>query len=174
MTGTCSETVSGWLWYCDNHDSHGIADNEAEAVAVSDAHLLFFADSDHGDTCDLLIWKRVSVTETASTTSDREERGHSLRRRRLQAGIASARAFAELSNVSRQAVNSAEKGTASTRTFERLEAWLDQREHPETTRDHSDSVTLTGTRPDGVTLTVQGAASNLPALQCALARLMQP
>jgi|SRR3954451_7952731 len=31
--------LSGWYWYCDEHDAHGIADTEDEAEFVLDAHV---------------------------------------------------------------------------------------------------------------------------------------
>jgi hypothetical protein len=31
--------LSGWYWYCEEHDAHGIADSEDEAVFVMDAHV---------------------------------------------------------------------------------------------------------------------------------------
>ena len=34
----CPATAAGWLWYCDEHDSHGNADFEDDARAVGRAH----------------------------------------------------------------------------------------------------------------------------------------
>jgi hypothetical protein len=34
----------GWYWYCDTHDSHGVADEEAEAEAVANAHVAYKSD----------------------------------------------------------------------------------------------------------------------------------
>lgn len=31
----------GWFWYCDDHDTHGNADSEAEALAMLDAHCAY-------------------------------------------------------------------------------------------------------------------------------------
>src|SRR3954463_11425707 len=31
--------LSGWYWYCNEHDAHGIADSEDEAEFVMDAHI---------------------------------------------------------------------------------------------------------------------------------------
>jgi hypothetical protein len=39
---TCPETVAGWLWYCDEHNTHGNADSEDEAAAMVDAHIRYF------------------------------------------------------------------------------------------------------------------------------------
>src|SRR3954447_3082774 len=31
--------LSGWYWYCKEHDTHGLADSEDEARFVMDAHI---------------------------------------------------------------------------------------------------------------------------------------
>src|SRR4051812_47611116 len=31
--------LSGWYWYCREHDAHGLADSEDEAEFVMDAHI---------------------------------------------------------------------------------------------------------------------------------------
>lgn len=43
---TCPGTLSGWLWYCDVHDSHGNGDSEREVVAVARAHEDFHTETD--------------------------------------------------------------------------------------------------------------------------------
>ncbi len=43
--GIC-DTVRGWIWYCDLHDTHGNADSEAEAVFMLEAHLEWAEDDD--------------------------------------------------------------------------------------------------------------------------------
>lgn len=35
---SCRSTVNGWLWYCDQHDTHGNADTEDEADYMATAH----------------------------------------------------------------------------------------------------------------------------------------
>lgn len=48
--------LSGWYWYCREHDAHGIADSEDEAVFVLDAHVEYH--ELHGQGCptsDLLV-----------------------------------------------------------------------------------------------------------------------
>jgi hypothetical protein len=45
-------TISGWLWYCDVHDTHGNADLKTEAETVSKAHEQFWAETDG---CDIII-----------------------------------------------------------------------------------------------------------------------
>jgi hypothetical protein len=58
----CSDTVAGWLWYCDVHDAHGNADSRAEAKHVAHAHRLFHAeaaDDDDDEGCDIVVWMRT-------------------------------------------------------------------------------------------------------------------
>ena len=56
--GVCRDTVNGWLWYCDEHDTHGNADTEDEAGLVGDAHSDYW---DEGlDRCRVIVWQRVS------------------------------------------------------------------------------------------------------------------
>jgi hypothetical protein len=35
----CPDTINGWLWYCDECDTHGNADSEAEAEHMGNAHV---------------------------------------------------------------------------------------------------------------------------------------
>lgn len=63
--GRCQDTVAGWLWYCDEHDSHGNADSEEEAWAVAQGHVDFFAvvtedaedDDEYEGECVIYVWK---------------------------------------------------------------------------------------------------------------------
>jgi hypothetical protein len=55
MQSVCPETMEGWLWCCDDHDSHGNADSEEEARFVANAHSAFFDDPDG---CDVVVWFR--------------------------------------------------------------------------------------------------------------------
>ena len=41
--------LSGWYWYCTEHDAHGISDSEDEAVFVLDAHVEYH--ELHGRAC---------------------------------------------------------------------------------------------------------------------------
>ena len=77
-----------------------------------------------------------------------ETRGHAIRARRLAHGIKSVSALAKASGVSRDAVTAAEDGTASTATYERLEAWLDRFEEESGADEPED--------PHTVTFTVEG------------------
>jgi hypothetical protein len=49
-------TTSGWYWYCDVHDTHGNADTQDEAEAISEAHQEYhdLMDDDF-DGCDLTV-----------------------------------------------------------------------------------------------------------------------
>jgi hypothetical protein len=58
MEGTCPQTVAGWLWYCDEHDTHGNADSEDEAEHVAAAHVEFIVDAGE-EPCDVLVWQRT-------------------------------------------------------------------------------------------------------------------
>ena len=58
----CSDTVAGWIWYCDVHDTHGNADSRAEAKHVAHAHRLFHAEAtedDDDEGCDIVVWMRA-------------------------------------------------------------------------------------------------------------------
>jgi hypothetical protein len=58
MAGVCSDTLTGWLWYCDVHNTHGNADFEEEAEAVAQAHRRFFSADKEAEPCDVVIWHR--------------------------------------------------------------------------------------------------------------------
>ena len=58
----CSDTVAGWLWYCDLHDTHGNANSRAEAKHVAHAHREFYAKAvelDEDEACDIVVWMRT-------------------------------------------------------------------------------------------------------------------
>lgn len=61
MAGVCADTTSGWLYYCDEHDTHGNADSEEEALHMADAHVDFFdSEEDGGDEpCQVVVWQRT-------------------------------------------------------------------------------------------------------------------
>lgn len=40
--GACESTMAGWIWYCDEHQTHGNADSSDEAEHMIDAHEEFF------------------------------------------------------------------------------------------------------------------------------------
>jgi hypothetical protein len=59
-------TVGGWVWYCDEHDTHGNADTEDEAEYLADAHREFCADPYDLEGCEVTVWKpQVTVPEDA-------------------------------------------------------------------------------------------------------------
>ena len=35
----CTDTINGWVWYCDAHDTHGNADTVQEAEHMQKAHV---------------------------------------------------------------------------------------------------------------------------------------
>ena len=39
--------MTGWTWYCDNHDSFGLGDTELEVQHVANAHANFYLNSPH-------------------------------------------------------------------------------------------------------------------------------
>ncbi len=58
----CTATIAGWLWYCDEHDTHGNADSEDEARRMADAHGDYFLDlarGDDPDPCEIIVWMRA-------------------------------------------------------------------------------------------------------------------
>ncbi|HEX6516992.1 MAG TPA: hypothetical protein VF049_15610 [Nocardioidaceae bacterium] len=63
MSSVCTDTISGWLWYCDEHDTHGNADSRLEAETMADAHSDFF-DEDGGERCEVIVWQRTPHERT--------------------------------------------------------------------------------------------------------------
>lgn len=62
MASVCEDAVAGWLWYCDDHDTHGNADHEAEVQLVAQAHVSFHSQRED---CDIVIWSRTSHERVA-------------------------------------------------------------------------------------------------------------
>ena len=58
MEAVCSESVNGWLWYCDQHDTHGNADSQAEVEHMAGAQVDFFLE-DGDDPCAVMTWFRT-------------------------------------------------------------------------------------------------------------------
>jgi hypothetical protein len=58
MESVCSDTAAGWLWYCDEHNTHGNADSEDEAEHMADAHVEFMV-YEGEEPCDVLVWQRT-------------------------------------------------------------------------------------------------------------------
>lgn len=59
MEGVCSDTRNGWLWYCDEHDTHGNADEEDEAQDMAQAHVEYFLEQDDDEPCRVIVWQRT-------------------------------------------------------------------------------------------------------------------
>jgi hypothetical protein len=67
----CPETAAAWLYYCDQHDTHGNADTKAEADHMRAAHIAYFLEADRRaavqsgyddhepDPCQVLVWLRT-------------------------------------------------------------------------------------------------------------------
>lgn len=56
----CSDTADGWLWYCDEHDTHGNADDQGEAEYLAAAHRAWHQRSSRYETCpELIVWRRT-------------------------------------------------------------------------------------------------------------------
>ena len=70
LNDACATTVTGWLWHCDNHDTHGNADSRDEAEVYAEAHHEYFAKQHGGDPCDVVVWLRTPHPrgEGATTT----------------------------------------------------------------------------------------------------------
>lgn len=60
INSVCDSTASGWLYYCDEHDTHGNADSREEAEWMADAHVSFYVDQEEGesDPCQVIVWSR--------------------------------------------------------------------------------------------------------------------
>jgi hypothetical protein len=59
INNVCDSTLNGWLYYCDEHDSHGNAGSQEEAEWLADAHTSFHADQEaESDACEVIVWSR--------------------------------------------------------------------------------------------------------------------
>jgi hypothetical protein len=54
--------VQGWIYYCDEHETHGNADNEDEARHMVAAHTDYFLkhDRDKADPCEVFVFARTN------------------------------------------------------------------------------------------------------------------
>ena len=50
----CQTTLAGWIWYCDEHVSHGNADSAEEAEWVATSHNEFFGVPE-GEMCGIYL-----------------------------------------------------------------------------------------------------------------------
>jgi hypothetical protein len=67
MESVCPQTVAGWLWYCDEHDTHGNADSEEEAEHCADAHseyMLMINGAEDAIGCRTVVWYRTPHERT--------------------------------------------------------------------------------------------------------------
>lgn len=97
-----------------------------------------------------------------------------IKRRRIGLGLKSVREFAERSGVSREAVTAAERGEASGRTYERLEAWLDRAEREAREARGDDGQVEFRLRGDsGIDVVVRGPVGDMPELEATVTRLIR-
>ena len=98
-------------------------------------------------------------------------RGEALRRRRLACGIKSVRELQQRSGISREAITSAEAGTASSATYERLDAWFARQE---AAADHPSPVVEFEVHSDaGVRVVVRGPMADAEELERSVARIIR-
>jgi transcriptional regulator with XRE-family HTH domain len=101
-------------------------------------------------------------------------RGEALRRRRLSNGIKSVRELQQRSGISREAITSAEAGTASAATYERLDAWFTRYEQAIGSADHSNAqVEFEVLSDEGVRVVVRGLISDAEELERSVARIIR-
>jgi hypothetical protein len=123
----------------------------------------------NGEDCDL-------VTDNGDETGEagRRDRGAELRRRRLANGIKSVRALQQRSGVSRDAITSAEAGTASEATYQRLEAWFTRYELANADSDAAlAQVEYEVRTDDGLRIVVRGLLTDAEELERAVARIVR-
>lgn len=70
MEHICPTTREAWMWYCDEHDTHGTADSEEEADHMAAVHqeykeeLAHDAGEDAPEICEVIVWRRTSHERT--------------------------------------------------------------------------------------------------------------
>ncbi|QZY29789.1 helix-turn-helix transcriptional regulator [Nocardioides coralli] len=96
-----------------------------------------------------------------------------IKRRRIGLGLKSVREFAERSGVSREAVTAAERGMASQRTYERLEAWLESAERERGTARDDNVVEFRLTGEAGIDVVVRGPVTDMSELEATVTRLIR-
>ena len=100
-------------------------------------------------------------------------RGEALRRRRLANGIKSVRELQQRSGISREAITSAEAGTASAATYERLDAWFDRYEAAGAVDTGSSVLEFEVHSDAGVRVVVRGPISDAEELERSVARIIR-
>jgi hypothetical protein len=116
----------------------------------------------------------VIESERSREQGPGSDRGAWLRGRRLGLGIRSVRALHQRSGISREAITSAEAGTASSATYERLDAWFARHEPPSSPEtvplDHSQvEFEVHGDR--GLRIVVRGPMADVEELERSVARI---
>lgn len=105
-----------------------------------------------------------------------ETRGHAIKARRLALGIKSLREFAEASGISREALTAIEKGSGTTASIERAEAWLDRIEaetgHDEPEKPHVMRVEVQGVY-GAKALVFEAPIENIAELEAMVDRIMR-
>lgn len=113
------------------------------------------------------------------------QRGQEIKRRRASLGIANLSEFERASDIPRKTLANVEEGTASERSFLRVEKWLTDFEH-ETGHDVPEVEAPVQQAPAadaglvhfkvggnfGVDVVVSGPVSNMPELEAAVGRLL--
>jgi hypothetical protein len=116
----------------------------------------------------------AGVNEHGGSGESSADRGAALRRRRLANGIKSVRALQQGSGVSRDAITSAEAGTASEATYERLESWLGRYELANASNDAAlAQVEYEVHAPDGLRIVVRGQLTDAEQLERTVGRLVR-
>jgi hypothetical protein len=100
-------------------------------------------------------------------------RGEAVRRRRLACGIKSVRELQQRSGISREAITSAEAGTASAATYERLDAWFDRYEKATAADPTSALVEFEVHSDAGVRVVVRGPIAETEELERSVARIIR-
>ncbi len=106
-------------------------------------------------------------------TSGGLTRGEALRRRRLALGIKSVRELQHRSGISREAITSAEAGTASAATYERLDAWFTRLEAAGRVDPRIAQVEFEVQSDEGVRVVVRGPISDAEELERSVERIIR-
>ena len=119
----------------------------------------------------------MSATAVVEFPVVSKERGQKIQRRRLAIGIPSANRWAKDIGLDRETLTRAEAGTASARTYARIEAWLDNMEEelgmPDSQNTSpSEDVIEYHVSGQGVDLVVRGPVANLDDLEASVSRLL--
>jgi hypothetical protein len=118
------------------------------------------------------VYDNGDPTGTGSTAEPQLDRGAALRQRRLTNGIKSVRALQQRSGVSRDAITSAEAGSASEATYQRLEAWFSRYEMANAVNDLAlAQIEYEVQAADGLRVVVRGQLTDAEDLERTVARL---